>query len=53
MIRCLVDNVPEDSKCARCCIYCNEECECRCGLASECISEESVFEADCPNAFDI
>lgn len=33
MIECLKDmSVPEDSKCAYCCYYCNEKesCECKC-----------------------
>ncbi len=33
MLRCLIDmSIPENNKCAKCCIYCNEKetCEYRC-----------------------
>lgn len=37
MIRCLIDvSIPEDNKCANCCIYCDEKdtCDCKCpGIA--------------------
>ncbi len=46
MIKCLMDvTVPEDSKCAKCCIYCNEKetCECRCPLIIDNITEDDVL----------
>ena len=53
MIRCFMDPlVPQESKCAKCCIYCEEECECRCELAVECETEKKVIEVDCCHAYD-
>ena len=42
MIKCLLDlSVPKDSKCANCCVYCDEQdCEYRCPKAKD---EESIL----------
>ena len=44
--------IDPESKCAKCCIYCEEECEYRCKLAAECKNEEDVIAADCVNAYE-
>lgn len=47
MIKCLIDvSVPEDSKCAKCCIYCDEieKCKCACQKAKELKTEDGVME---------
>lgn len=44
--------IDETSKCAKCCIYCEEKCEYRCELSKECKTENDVFEKDCADAFD-
>lgn len=47
MIRCLIDiSVPENSKCAKCCIYCNEKetCENRCIGIDEWKTENNIVE---------
>lgn len=47
-IRCVMDIVPEDSKCYWCCIYCKEEnCEWRCELSMKCKTTDDVWKADC------
>ena len=53
MIRCFMDpSVPQESNCAKCCIYCEEECVCRCDLAIKCETEDKVIEADCCHAYE-
>ena len=49
MIRCFMDaTLPEDSKCSKCCIYCDDkECDCYCPIAKEKKTEDAVFESDC------
>lgn len=45
MLQCLMDiSVPEDSKCAKCCIYCDEKevCKCRCPGVDEWVTEENI-----------
>lgn len=47
MLRCLIDiSVPENSKCAKCCIYCNEKetCENRCIGIDEWKTESNISE---------
>lgn len=46
MIKCLLDmTVSEDSKCAKCCMYCSEKetCECSCHLITDNITETGVL----------
>ena len=52
MIRCYMDLVPEDSECAKCCIYCKKDCEFRCEICKECKIEKEIFEADCVYAYE-
>lgn len=49
MISCLVDmTVPQDSNCAKCCIYCTKEhCECRCPYTLEHKTEKEIIDLDC------
>lgn len=45
MLKCLIDaSVPEDSKCSKCCFYCDEKdnCECRCVGLEEWKTEEEI-----------
>lgn len=52
MIRCFMDGaIDPESKCAKCCIYCEEKCEFRCELSKECKTEDDVFNKDCVNAY--
>lgn len=49
MLRCLMDiSVPEDSKCAKCCLYCEERnvCEYKCCGIDEWKTEEEIY-ANC------
>lgn len=51
MLRCLMDmSVPEESKCAKCCLYCDEKeiCEYRCYGIDEWKIEEKIVE-NCTN----
>lgn len=46
MIKCLMDvTVPEDSKCAKCCMYCSEKetCEYRCPLVTDSVTEDEIL----------
>lgn len=55
MIRCTMDtSVPEDSKCAYCCIYCNEKnyCDYVCKIVRESNTELDVLERDCNFAYE-
>lgn len=54
MIKCYLDpSVPQDSKCAYCCLYCDEKEDCNyyCSLAKGCKTEEEVIKKDCVHAF--
>lgn len=45
MLQCLMDiSVPEDSKCTKCCIYCDEKevCKYRCLGVDEWVTEENI-----------
>ena len=45
MLRCLMDmSIPEDDKCAKCCIHCDEKetCSCRCHGLDEWNTEENI-----------
>lgn len=45
MIKCLMDiSIPEDSKCAKCCIYCEEKdaCEYKCHAIDEWKTEKEI-----------
>lgn len=45
MLRCLMDMaIPEDSKCAKCCLHCNEKetCEHRCYGVDLWITEDVI-----------
>lgn len=45
MLKCLIDiSVPKDSKCSKCCFYCDEKdtCECRCVGLEEWKTEEEI-----------
>lgn len=54
MIRCFMDaTIDPDSKCAYCCIYCNETfCEYRCIRSKVCKTEKAIIESDCPDAYE-
>ncbi len=53
MIRCFMDAlIDKDSKCAKCCIYCEEECEYRCELSKQCSCEADVINKDCVHAYE-
>ena len=53
MIKCLMDPaIGEDSKCAKCCIYCKDNCDLRCELAKEITTEEGIIKSDCPHAYE-
>ena len=53
MIRCFMDGlIDESSQCAKCCIYCKEQCEYRCELSKECKAEKDVISKDCVYAYD-
>ena len=46
MIKCLMDvTVPENSKCAKCCIYCDEKetCECVCPFVANHTTEDEIL----------
>lgn len=52
-IRCVDDiSVPEDSKCARCCIYCKEECELRCHGSVIWETEENILK-NCTSCVEV
>ena len=45
MLRCLMDmSIPEDSKCAKCCLHCKEKetCEYKCQGVDEWKTEENI-----------
>lgn len=45
MLRCLMNiSVPKDSKCAKCCFYCEEKstCKCKCLGIEEWKTEEEI-----------
>ena len=55
MLKCLMDpTVPQDARCAYCCIYCSEkeECEYLCELARNCKTGKEVINRDCTFAYD-
>ena len=53
MIRCFMDGViNQESKCAKCCIYCEDKCDYRCELSKECKTEDDVFNKDCVHAYE-
>ena len=55
MIKCLMDtSVPQDSKCAKCCIYCDEKshCEYVCKMVAVEGKDENFIAANCINAYD-
>lgn len=46
MIKCLIDvSILEDSKCSKCCIYCDEKetCKYRCNYTDKCKIEDDVY----------
>ena len=46
MIRCLIDiSIPEEDRCAKCCIYCEEKYTCsrRCPGVDEWKTEEEIY----------
>lgn len=49
MIRCLLDAaIPQDSKCAKCCIYCTESnCEYKCPFTLEHKTEKEIIGCSC------
>lgn len=49
MIRCTLDcAVPQDSKCAYCCRYCDDkECECRCPNSEKWNKDEIMERCPC------
>ena len=54
MIRCTMDmSVEENSKCAWCCIYCNEKeyCDYLCNIVKESNTELDILEKDCIHAY--
>lgn len=53
MLRCLIDiSISENSKCAKCCIYCNEKetCEYRCVGSDRWKTEDDIAE-NCKNNY--
>ena len=45
MLRCLMDmSIPEEDKCAKCCIHCDEKetCSCKCQGVDEWKTEENI-----------
>ena len=46
MLRCLMDmSIPEEDKCAKCCIHCDEKetCNCRCQGVGEWKTEDNIL----------
>ena len=55
MIKCLMDtSVPQDSKCAKCCIYCDEKshCEYVCEMIAVEGKDENFIACNCINAYE-
>jgi len=55
MIKCLMDvTVPQDSKCAKCCIYCDEKshCESVCEMGAVEGRDENFIACKCINAYE-
>lgn len=55
MIKCTMNmSVDKESKCYWCCVYCDDkECEYRCPIVGGNSDEETIFEANCTDCYEI